>query len=141
MELGVKFRVDVPGTITAIEFYKGAANIGPHTGSLWTSTGALLATGTFSGESAAGWQKLTLSTPVSIVAGTTYVASYHTASGDYAVTPNAFVAAGVDNGPLHALQSGVDGTNGLYLYGAGGFPSSATSSNYWVEPVFVPSGS
>ena len=141
VELGVKFRVDVPGTITAIEFYKGAANVGPHTGSLWTSTGALLATGTFSGESAAGWQTLTLSTPVSIVAGTTYVASYHTASGNYAVTPNAFVAAGVDNGPLHALQSGVDGTNGLYLYGAGGFPSSATSSNYWVEPVFVPSGS
>ena len=70
--------------MTAIKFYKGAADIGPHTGTLWTSTGTLLATGTFTGESAAGWQTLTLSTPVSIVAGTTYVASYHTASGDYA---------------------------------------------------------
>ena len=36
MELGVKFRVDVPGTVTAIKFYKGAADVGPHTGSLWT---------------------------------------------------------------------------------------------------------
>jgi len=140
VELGVKFRVDVPGTVTAIEFYKGAADTGPHTASLWSSTGTLLATGTFSGESAAGWQTLTFSTPVAIVANTTYVASFHTASGDYASTSNAFVSAGVDNGPLHALQSGVDGVNGLYLYGAGGFPSAGTSANYWVEPVFVPSG-
>ncbi len=141
VELGVKFRVDVPGTVTAIRFYKGAADVGPHTGSLWSSTGTLLATGTFTGESAAGWQTLTLATPVAIVAGTTYVASFHTASGDYASTPNAFVSAGVDSGPLHALQTGVDGVNGLYLYGSGGFPSAGTSSNYWVEPVFVPSGS
>ncbi len=141
VELGVKFRVDVPGTVTAIKFYKGAADVGPHTATLWSATGTKLATGTFSGESAAGWQTLTLSTPVSILAGTTYVASYHTASGDYPVTANAFVAAGVDNGPLHALQTGVDGVNGLYLYGSGGFPSAGTSTNYWVEPVFVPSGS
>jgi hypothetical protein len=141
VELGVKFRVDVPGTVTAIRFYKGAADVGPHTGSLWSSTGTLLATGTFGSESTAGWQTLTLTTPVAIVAGTTYVASFHTASGNYAVTPNAFVSAGVDSGPLHALQTGVDGVNGLYLYGTGGFPSAGTSSNYWVEPVFVPSGS
>ena len=59
-------------------------------------------------------------------------------SARHAVTPNSFVNSGVDSGPLHALQSGVDGVNGLYLYGSGGFPSAGTSSNYWVEPVFVP---
>ena len=48
--------------------------------------GTLLATGTFSGESGSGWQELDFSTPVAVTAGTTYVASYHTDTGHYAVT-------------------------------------------------------
>ncbi|MFP5388842.1 MAG: N,N-dimethylformamidase beta subunit family domain-containing protein, partial [Thermoleophilia bacterium] len=43
VELGVKFRSDVPGQITGIRFYKATANTGTHVGSLWTSTGTLLA--------------------------------------------------------------------------------------------------
>src|SRR5206468_251357 len=41
-ELGVKFKSDVNGSITAIRFYKGSQNTGTHTVSLWTSTGTLL---------------------------------------------------------------------------------------------------
>ena len=119
----MKFRVDTAGFITGIRFYKAAANVGPHTATLWTGTGQLLATGTFGTESTAGWQQLTFSSPVAIVAGTTYVASYHTASGHYSVTTGAFAGVGVDNGPLHALADGVDGPNGVYLYGTGGFPT------------------
>ena len=44
VELGVKFRSDVAGTITGIRFYKATANTGTHVGNLWTSTGMLLAT-------------------------------------------------------------------------------------------------
>ena len=44
--------------------------------SLWSSTGTLLATGTFSNETASGWQELDFSSPVAVTAGTTYVASY-----------------------------------------------------------------
>ena len=54
-----------------------------HTGSLWSSTGTLLATVTFTNESISGWQTATFSNPVEITEGTTYVASYHT-SGTYA---------------------------------------------------------
>src|SRR5262249_24746110 len=77
VELGMKFRSDVNGTITGIRFYKGLGDTSVHTGSLWSSTGVLLATGNFS-ESASGWQQLNFSTPVPITANTTYIASYHT---------------------------------------------------------------
>ena len=39
VELGVKFRANVDGSITGIRFYKGATNTGTHVGSLWSSTG------------------------------------------------------------------------------------------------------
>ena len=84
VELGVKFRSDVAGTITGIRFYKGSGNTGPHTGSLWSNEGLLLATALFSAETATGWQQVAFSTPVSISANITYIASYHTNNGHYA---------------------------------------------------------
>jgi len=139
VELGVKFRSDVPGTVTGVRFYKGTTTTGTHTGTLWTSTGTRLATATFTGETASGWQKVTFSTPVAIAANTVYVVSYHTNVGNYAYTHNTFATAGVDNGPLHALSAGVSGGNGVYRYGATALPNSSfNSSNYWVDVVFVP---
>src|SRR4051812_46012151 len=61
IELGVKFTADVDGFVTAIRFYKGAQNTGPHVGHLWSAAGTLLATATFSGESTSGWQQVPLS--------------------------------------------------------------------------------
>ena len=81
--VGVRFRADTNGTITGVRFYKGAANTGTHVGNLWTNTGTLLATATFSGETASGWQQVTFSSPVAVTANTTYVASYHTNTGQY----------------------------------------------------------
>ena len=125
------------GKITGIRFYKSAANTGVHTGTLWTSNGVKLATGTFTNETASGWQTLKFSTPIVISANTTYIASYHTnatsASAGYELQ------TGVDNAPLHALKTGVDGFNGVYVFGAGGvFPNQGTSGyNFWVDVVFV----
>jgi hypothetical protein len=137
VELGVKFRSDVPGTITGIRFYKGATNTGTHVGKLWTTSGRLLASVTFRNESAAGWQQASFSQPVTISANTTYVASYWTSSGRYAADSGYFAGRSVDRGPLHALASGESGGNGVYRYGQGGFPTSSwNSSNYWVDVVF-----
>ncbi len=67
--------------------------------------------------------------------------SYHANPGYYAATTAYFTAA-VTNGPLTALADGTDGPNGLYKYGAIGFPTqSFNKSNYWVDVVFVASGS
>jgi hypothetical protein len=139
VELGVKFRSDVSGKITGVRFYKHWANGGTHTGSLWSADGKLLATGTFTGETFSGWQTLTFSTPVSIAANTTYVASYNTSSGVSAVTLGQFLAGGVDNGTLHALRHGISGANGVFVSSSGGkFPNQGSyGDNYWVDVVFV----
>jgi probable HAF family extracellular repeat protein len=81
VELGVKFQSSVAGTISAIRFYKGPQNTGTHVGNLWTASGTLLASATFSNESADGWQQVNLSRPVSIMPKTIYVVSYHTNQG------------------------------------------------------------
>jgi len=134
----MKFRSDVAGTVTGIRFYKGSTNTGPHVGNLWSSTGALLGTVTFANETASGWQQADLPSPVNINPGVTYIVSYHAPAGHYAADTGYFTNSGRYNAPLYALRTGVDGTNGVYLYGAGGFPNqSFNATNYWVDIVFT----
>jgi hypothetical protein len=138
VELGVRFRSDTSGFISGLRFYKYATNTGTHVGNLWTDSGALLASATFTAESTSGWQLVTFATPIPITANTVYVASYHTNVGHYAVNTGYFAASGADAAPLHAPKDGVDGSNGVYRYGAAsGFPSSTyNSTNYWVDVLF-----
>ena len=58
VELGVKFKSDVNGSIVGIRFYKASTNVGTHVANIWTSTGTLLATATFTSETASGWQQV-----------------------------------------------------------------------------------
>ncbi|HTO02417.1 MAG TPA: DUF4082 domain-containing protein, partial [Opitutus sp.] len=136
VELGVKFRSDQAGTISGVRFYKAGANTGTHVGKLWSATGTLLASATFTGETASGWQQVNFSAPVSIAANTTYVASYHCASGHYSADANYFTSS-FDSPPLHAPSSATTGGNGVYAYGSGSFPNSTwNAANYWVDVVF-----
>jgi Domain of unknown function (DUF4082)/Bacterial Ig-like domain/Purple acid Phosphatase, N-terminal domain len=136
VEVGVKFRADRDGFVTAIRFYKGTGNTGPHVGNLWTAGGTLLATVQFTGESATGWQETTLASPVAVTANTIYVASYSAPSGRYALGAGGF-ASDVVRGPLTAPASAGVGGNGVYVYGGGGFPSETfNASNYYVDVVF-----
>jgi len=135
VELGVKFTADTPGSVTGVKFYKGSANTGVHTGSLWSSTGALLATGAFGNESASGWQTLTFASPVSIQPNTVYVVSYHTSVGHYSSSVG-FFSNQYDAWPLHAPSSATG--NGVYAYGGGQFPNQPSSAtNYWVDVVYA----
>ncbi|WP_328911703.1 MULTISPECIES: DUF4082 domain-containing protein [unclassified Streptomyces] len=137
VELGVKIRTTTNGSVTGIRFYKSPANTGTHTGSLWTASGHLLATGTFTNETASGWQQMNFATPVPVKPNTTYVASYFAPNGGYSYDGDYFTGGDAGLAPLTALRSGSDGGNGLYHYGSsGGFPSSESSgSNYWVDAV------
>jgi hypothetical protein len=138
VELGVKFQTDVAGYITGLRFYKGAQNTGPHVGNLWSSSGQLLASAPFANETASGWQQVTFGAPVPVAANTTYVASYHTSSGYYAINNDYFATSGVTSTPLRALANGAAGGNGVYAYGPSSFPASSyRASNYWVDVVFV----
>jgi hypothetical protein len=144
VELGLKFRSEVDGLITGVRFYKGGAvNGGPHVGHLWTGTGTLLGSVTFSNETESGWQQAFFLTPIQITAGTVYVVSYFAPQGNYAVSPGQLASSGVDASPLHALSSaetGGDPTgNGVFFHGPqGGFPNeSSNSTNYWVDVIFT----
>ncbi|MCA6117922.1 DUF4082 domain-containing protein [Bradyrhizobium sp. WSM 1738] len=138
VELGLKFQASSNGDVTGLRFYKGPSNTGTHVAHLWTSTGTLLATATFTNETASGWQQVDFATPVTITAGTTYVASYHT-SGNYAADPGLFNSA-VSNGPLTAPSSATSGGNGVYAYGSGAlFPTNTyNSTSYGVDVLFRP---
>ena len=73
VELGVAFTPRVNGSVVGIRFYKGSGNTGTHTGSLWNSSGSRLATATFTNETSAGWQTVTLASPVNVTAGQTRI--------------------------------------------------------------------
>ncbi len=139
VELGVKFSSEVAGSVTGVRFYKAAANSGTHVGSLWASSGTLLASATFSGETASGWQQVSFSKPVAIAANTTYVAGYFAPKGHYSDTSSGFASAGVSSPPLLALANSVS-PNGVYSYsGASTFPTgSYKATNYWVDVLFEP---
>lgn len=136
--LGVKFRSSQDGVVTGVRYYKPAGTTGVHIGQLWNSSGLLLAQATFINETASGWQQVLFTTPVSITAGTTYVASYHSPSGDFAATGPYFTQA-VVNGSLRALADGENGVNGLYKYSeTPAFPNNGyEASNYWADVVFT----
>ena len=136
VELGVRFRSSRAGRIVGLRYYRGEGNTGPHVGRLWSADGSLLATATFGTEMRRGWQQAMLGTPVQVQPGETYVASYHAPAGRYAVTGGGLATAR-SNGPLSAPASTGGAGNGVFSYGAGGFPTSSWGGgNYWVDVIF-----
>ena len=97
-----------------------------------SATGTLLASATFTNETASGWQQVNLSSPVTLAPGSTYIASYHT-DGFYSVDLHFFTST-LTSGSLTAPSGG----NGVYAYGNSSiFPTSTfAASNYWVDVVF-----
>ena len=139
VELGVKFRADVNGSITGIRFYKSEHQhrhayrqpVDQH-------------------RDAAGVGDVHQRDALGLAAG-----QLRHAGGDHRqhrlrgllprhhrpllpTTSGYFATAGVDNPPLHALRDGVSGGNGVYVYGASSaFPTNTfQSTNYWVDVVF-----
>ena len=143
IEVGVRVIPNVNGFMSGVRFYKAVTNTGTHVGSLWSASGSLLAQGTFTGETASGWQTLSFASPIPVTAGTTYVVSYHTNTGHYAQDSGYFTSTGVNSGPVQAPADGAGGGhNGLYQYSAGSaFPTNTfTGTNYWVDTVFATQG-
>ncbi|MFC7533532.1 DUF4082 domain-containing protein [Actinoplanes sp. GCM10030250] len=137
IEPGIRFTATDDGYITGIRFYKGAGNTGTHTGSLWSADGDRLATGSFSGESSAGWQKLVFEDPEPVTKNTVYVASYTAPNGHYAADGAAFSLTGVDSSPLNVPKATLTQGNGVFAYNQG-FPThSYNATNYYVDVTFI----
>ncbi|HMF95572.1 MAG TPA: Ig-like domain-containing protein [Vicinamibacterales bacterium] len=139
VEVGLKFSTDVGGVVNGMRFYKATTNTGTHVGHLWTSAGTLLSTVTFSGESASGWQTATFASPAIIQPNTTYVISYYAPSGHYSDDQYFLGRAAVNQWPLHALKSTPAEPNGVFFYGASGFPNQTWfADSYSVDVIFTP---
>jgi Domain of unknown function (DUF4082)/Cadherin-like domain len=128
----------VAGVVSGIRFYKNPWNTGIHIGNLWSATGTLLGSATFTNETAFGWQQVNLTTPVTISARTTYIVSYHSAAGNYSSDKTYFSTIHT-SGPLTAPAP--NGTS-VYAYGATSvFPANSGGvANYWADVVFARTG-
>ncbi|MCX6502857.1 MAG: DUF4082 domain-containing protein, partial [Microbacterium sp.] len=131
VELGLTFVPKVSGTVTAIRFYRTAANRGPHVGTLWGPSGEAIARVTFPAGSSTGWQSGEISPAAPVAAGTTYVASYLAPSGRYAADEHGF-DQGIETDTL-SIPAGA----GVYAYGSGAYPTETyRNSNYFVDVAF-----
>jgi hypothetical protein len=139
VELGVKFTSSQSVLATGVRVYR--VDGGTVSGSLWKAGGgSALASGTFpAAPSSPDWQDLAFTTPVPLVPGTTYIASYFAPNADYAAENYYFANKEVTVGPITALQSVEANLNGVYCYDATTcFPSdSFRDSNYWVTPLWA----
>ena len=141
VEVGVKFQSSVAGQITALKFYRSPSDTSSDLLDLWSSTGVNLASVPFTNTTASGWQTVSLATPVTISANTTYVVSYHT-SGFFVKTANFFTTA-FTSGVLTAPSSTTAGGNGVFADAgtstAAIFPTNTyLDANYWADVVFQP---
>jgi len=134
--LGMIFVPSSDGMVSGVRFYKSVANTGTHTGTLYTSTGTALATGTFVNETSSGWQLLTFATPVPVSAGTKYVVAYYAPLGHYAYGDYFFSPSPLTTGPLTAI-GGLGVANGVFASGAAFPATSWHQSNYWVDVVYT----
>ena len=133
-ELGMRFNVTMPGTITGIRYFSTPASRGAHTGSLWAGRRSRIAKVRLPATSTPRWQTASFSHGVHVTPGRTYVVSYYAPHGRYAVQKHGFKAR-VANGHIRASKAA-----GVYRRGkGGGFPNQgAGQSNYLVDVIFVP---
>jgi hypothetical protein len=133
-ELGMRFTATVAGQIKAIRFYKSPSEFGTHTGKIYSASGQLLASVTFSSETASGWQTQNLASPLSIAANTEYTVSVNTGNTYYVATDSG-LASQVSNGHLKSVV----GNNGVFGPVGSKPTQSWQDSNYFRDVVFVPS--
>lgn len=132
VELGVKLTTQKDIKVHALRYFQGPQGLGEHTGSIWDSSGNLLATAAYADASEPGWQIVYLDAPIELQANSEFTVSYHAPAGGYVFTPADF-ANGKTDGVL-----GLAGTNGLFSYGPSDIPSSSwNNSNYFADLVYT----
>ena len=140
VELGVRFRADVAGAITALRFYRGPAAPGDHVGHLWDAAGTLLSTAVFpASRNRAGSRRTSRPrSPCRRNADLRRVLPRSRRS--LTRRPSECLDAAVDRGPLHALRRRArQAGNGVFRYGAaGGFPSSTFEATQLLGRCRVP---
>jgi hypothetical protein len=134
VELGVKFRPQSSGRLTALQYYQGPGARGVTDATLWSASGTVLARVSFAETTKVGWRTVPLAKPVGLTAGRTYVVSYHAPRGGYPTIERDLLSGKTLNGFELPARAGV------YTYGSAiAFPTSTyAGTNYLVDVVFEP---
>jgi uncharacterized protein DUF4082 len=134
VELGVKFRPQSSGRMTALQYYQGSGARGVTDATVWSARGRVLARVSFPETTKVGWRTVPLANPVGLTAGRTYVVSYHAPRGGYPTIERDLLSAKTLNGFELPTRAGV------YTYGSEiAFPTSTyAGTNYLVDIVFQP---
>lgn len=139
VELGTAFNVTEAVQITAWHWYQ-VNLVEVDYFYIWEKTALHVGTarrkqasGLAGAQSGSGWKEITLTTPLEVVPGKTYVASFHTPNGFYGVDAGKFTSAGVTNGPIHAWKDEETDSigkarNGAYLYNSEGGNTASEGS-------------
>ena len=144
LEVGMKFTSSVAGQITALKFYRSSGDTGIDLLDLWTSTGTLLTSATFTNTAASR-----LADCYPAVRGFDrrqhhlycFLPHHRRLCGDQQLLHDSRHKRPLDR----TFHDDDAGGNGVYAYGgtstAGIFPTNTYgASNYWVDVVFMPSG-
>jgi len=134
VELGVRFSPQKAGSVTALQYYQGPRTQGVQLATLWSASGKVLATVSFSPSAKVGWRTVPLRKPVPLAAHQTYVVSYHAPKGGYPVTEHDLAKPRTQNGFSLTANAGV------YRYGSARLLPTKTykGSNYFADVVFTP---
>lgn len=137
VELGMRFTATADGEIRGIRVYRPSGSSAAQPATLWSPSGAALATTTIPATSAAGWRYAGLPRPVDVTAGTIYTVSYHSADG-YVATGGYFSGGRSFTGAVRPAA----GKNGVYAYGPSPIRPTLTynATNYWVDVAFDAAG-
>ena len=128
-EMGSRFTTTVNGRVTGVRHYRAVgATDTPVTARLWTSAGALLATGT--GTPSAGFNTIMFATPVLVTAGVSYVAGVtiaerYSRSDGTNLMPQVGAHLTLHHSLYGTIGAGIPGTN-------------PGTPNFWIEPIFEP---
>ncbi len=138
-EVGTRFYVTADGCITRVRFYRAAGETGSNTVKLWTNSGTLLHTETFSQYNAnTGWNYVELrdhglgpavDLSICIQKNTYYRITVNTNSKQVK-TMGYFDGGPVVRGPLVADK-------GYYGQPTGSMPTTATGSGFFVDVTFT----
>lgn len=136
-ELGIRFSSDVDGMVFAVKFFKNHDGAGTYPVRVWDDSGKELAQGSVSVAAARrGWVRANLRSPVPIVRGRIYTASYQV-RGPFASKASSLKASdAVYSNPLKERGSAY--AKGPFAPGQAIFPGIENPGmNYWVDIAFA----
>jgi hypothetical protein len=128
-EISTTFSSSISGRITGCRLYKAPGETGTHTCRIWSDSGQLLASATYSNEPASGWMSVTLPKSVNVTPGTEYRVSHNT-NTQQAKTPGGL------SSPI--THYSLTATGSSYGQPTGGFPTSGSQSLFFSDVRFVP---